>query len=69
MFNAMFYIIQFMVKYNQFLLFGVPRKLWVMEPMFALDFGSGEPNTYGAGEIMLLLRLNISSFKSSKPEF
>ena len=46
------YIIQYMVKFDQFLLLGVPRKLWVMEPMFVLDFGSGELKGYGAGEIM-----------------
>ena len=46
------YIIQYMVKFDQFLLLGVPRKLWVIEPMFVLDFGSGEPKGYGAGKIM-----------------
>ncbi len=38
-----------MVKFDQFLLLGAPRKLWVIEPMFVPDFGLGEPKGYGAG--------------------
>lgn len=40
------------LKFDQFLLLGVPRKLWVMEPLFILVFGSGETKGYGAVGIM-----------------
>lgn len=40
-----------MVKFDQYILLGVPLKLWVMEHMFVLDFGLGDLKGYGAGKI------------------